>query len=325
MSIILTGDLHLSINPRDEYRFTFLESLMEVITDRKPDRLIIAGDLTEEKDRHPAILVNRVVDAIYALAELVPVIMLEGNHDYKEEGHAFFEFIKRIPRVRWINRPTFLKITPEVLLLPHTNDYKKDWASIDLSDYPFIICHQTFNGANVGFGRGLDGIPLEILPKRSRTFAGDIHVPQQFGKNLVYIGAPYHVDFGDNYESRIIWIDDDPNAWESIDTSHLPQKRLIRIDDQTSLQDCDFNAGDLLKIEVEVDDMGGWLPQKDKVRVAFEERGARVFSISPKLIKKAVRRRHVVTDKGSDNEIVEAFGKRHDLTAATIKTGIKLL
>lgn len=321
--ILMTGDLHLSINPRDEYRFAFMQELKKIAKKLKPKRMIIAGDLTEEKDRHPAILVNRVVDTIRELAEIVPIYMLMGNHDYKEEGHAFFEFIRHIPRVKWIGTPTVLDLN--CLMLPHTNDYKKDWADIELDQYEMIVCHQTFNGANVGFGRGLEGIPLEVLPKRSRTFCGDIHVPQTFGKNLIYIGAPYHVDFGDAYESRIISIKEDAAQWESIDTSTFPQKRLIRIDDEANMQNVEFNKGDILKIEVECDDMGGWLPRKEKIKTAFEENGGRVFSISPKLVKKATRKRHVVTEMASDNDVVEQFGKRHDLTPAVVKTGIKLL
>jgi predicted phosphodiesterase len=175
---IVTGDLHLSHNPRDSYRFDFMTWLEKYARKRKPDQIVIAGDLTEEKDRHPAELVNKVVAHVHALAQICPVVALEGNHDYKDEGHAFFAFLSRIPNTRWISKPT---VIGDVLFLPHTNNYKRDWADIDLGAYDTRVCHQTFTGASVGFGRALDGIPLDVLPRNGVTLCGDIHVPQTRG------------------------------------------------------------------------------------------------------------------------------------------------
>ena len=55
MRRIITGDLHLSHNPRDEYRFGFMKWFAKHCAKTKPDQIVIAGDLTEDKDRHPEI------------------------------------------------------------------------------------------------------------------------------------------------------------------------------------------------------------------------------------------------------------------------------
>lgn len=319
MRTLITGDLHLSHNPRDEYRFEFMRWFAELARQRKPDRIIIAGDLTEEKDRHPAILVNKVVDHVSSLAKICDVVCVEGNHDYKEEGHAFFKFLSRIPNTRWISKPTALG---EWLLLPHTNDYKRDWGNIELRNYKQIVCHQTFNGASVGFGRKLEGIPLKVLPRNSTTFCGDIHVPQEMA-GLVYIGAPYHVDFGDNFESRVI--ECNGINWVSVDTSRLSQKRLIKLDDVADMNKQCYNTGDLVEIKINVDDMGGWQPLKKQVQEFAEQKGLRVWAIKPMLTHKAVRRQHKVTDTQTDQEVLEHFAKRHGLTDNVLKVGVKLL
>jgi 3',5'-cyclic AMP phosphodiesterase CpdA len=309
----------MSHNPRDDYRFEFMRWFAEHARQRKPDRIIIAGDLTEEKDRHPAQLVNKVVDHVNALAQICDVVCVEGNHDYKEEGHAFFKFLSRIPNTRWISKPTALG---EWLLLPHTLQYKLDWGNIELRNYPRIVCHQTFNGASVGFGRKLEGIPLSVLPRKSITFCGDIHVPQEMA-GLVYIGAPYHVDFGDNYSARVIECNDDD--WVSVDCSTLPQKRLIKLTTGDEKIPKPYNEGDIVEIKVEVDDMGGWQPIKEYIAKQAERRRLRVWSIKPVLTHKAVRRQHKVIDTQTDHEVLEAFGKRYALTPATLATGVKLL
>jgi predicted phosphodiesterase len=316
---IITGDLHLSHNPRDDYRFGFMKWLEKYARKRKPDQIVIAGDLTEEKDRHPAELVNKVVDHVHALAQIAPVIALEGNHDYKDEGHAFFAFLSRIPNTRWISKPTAIG---DMLCLPHTNNYKRDWKHIDLAAYDTRLCHQTFNGASVGFGRKLEGIPLDVLPRNGVTFCGDIHVPQEMGQ-LVYIGAPYHVDFGDDYKARVIECND--RDWVSVDTSTLPQKRLIKLEEAPHLRQQHYNKGDIVEIKVNVDDMGGWQPLKQQVQAEAIEMGMKVWAIKPVLAKHVVRRRHKVKDSQTDHEILETFAKRHDLTEHTLKVGVSLL
>jgi calcineurin-like phosphoesterase family protein len=316
---IITGDLHLSNNPRDAYRFEFMDWFASFCRSRKPDRIIIAGDLTEDKDRHPSALVNRVVDHAHVLAKIAPLDCLEGNHDYKEENQAFFRFLSRIPNTRWISKPS---VRGDVLMLPHTNNYKRDWSGIDLAAYGTIVCHQTFNGANVGFGRTLDGISLDVLPRKSITLCGDIHVPQEMGR-LAYIGAPYHVDFGDDYKARVIELTD--GLWVGVDTSTLPQKRALHIGLADDITDCHFNEGDIVQITVDVDDMGGWQPLRDHLMKQAESRKLRVWAIKPRLTKLAVRRRHKVTDHQTDVEVLDAYAARHSLTPAVLRTGQKLL
>jgi DNA repair exonuclease SbcCD nuclease subunit len=317
---IITGDLHLSHNPRDDYRFGFMKWLEKYARKRKPDQIVIAGDLTEEKDRHPAELVNKVVDHVHALAQIAPVIALEGNHDYKDEGHAFFAFLSRIPNTRWISKPTAIG---DMLCLPHTNNYKRDWKHIDLAAYDTRLCHQTFNGASVGFGRKLEGIPLDVLPRNGVTLCGDIHVPQTMGK-LIYIGAPYHVDFGDDFASRII--EQTKGDGRSIDTSTLPQKRAFTLEPVHARNALGkANPGDIVQITVEVETMDGW----NKIHEQIEGEAAflqlRVWSVKPKVMKQATRRRHKVADARSDRDVLAAFGRRHGLSTGIMKRGEKLL
>ena len=83
MRRLVTSDIQLSKNPRDYYRMVFFkETLLDLIDKHKPGQLIIAGDLTEEKDQHPAPLVNEVVSIFCALSKKCEIIVLEGNHDY---------------------------------------------------------------------------------------------------------------------------------------------------------------------------------------------------------------------------------------------------
>ena len=55
------------------------------------------------------------------------------------------------------------------------------------------------------------------------------------------------------------------------------------------------------------------------------KRKLRVWSIKPKVMKKAVRRQHKVADAKSDHDILAAFGRRHGLKDALLRIGEKLL
>src|SRR5205814_1607714 len=102
------------------------------------------------------------------------------------------------------------------LFLPHTNNYKRDWKGLDFSKYQWIFAHNTFQGANIG-PRRLEGIPTSIFPRNAKVISGDIHVPQHFGP-IEYVGAPYRIDFGDDYEPRVLFLStkDEKRCIESI-------------------------------------------------------------------------------------------------------------
>jgi hypothetical protein len=212
--ILCLSDPHLTENSRDQYRHNFMHDLLGIIDRRKPDAVAILGDLTEEKDRHSAKLVNQIVGELGDIAAVMPLLMLMGNHDYRNEGHPFFAFTRHIPNVAWVDKVStsielpeeFRAIFDGCLFLPHTLDYERDWAGVDFQDFRFIFAHNTFAGA-ISNGRALDGVPAGIFPDNARVLSGDIHTPQKIGP-VTYIGAPYTIDFGDDYDPRLMMVQD---------------------------------------------------------------------------------------------------------------------
>ena len=94
MRRLVTGDVHISQNPRDAYRLVFLEKTLPDLIDRhKVEQLLVLGDLTQAKEKHPASLVNSVVGAFHQLSKQCEIVLLQGNHDYQSVGSPFFEFL----------------------------------------------------------------------------------------------------------------------------------------------------------------------------------------------------------------------------------------
>lgn len=330
MTVLVTADLHLGDNPRDQYRHDWMAKLPAVAKANKVEAILILGDLTEEKDRHGAWLVNKIVDHIAALAKVAPVIVLRGNHDYVDVSSPFYAFLERVEGVAWVNAPMDSQNLPLLLktrlarslFLPHTSNYKRDWEGLRFKDYDWIFPHQTFTGANVGFGRKLDGIDPAIFGTRAYVVSGDIHVPQKMD-NVIYVGAPYTVDFGDDYKPRMLLL-------KGTEFSSLkcegPQKRLIEqtIAHTGKVWDA-VKPGDIVKVRVRfgVDQVDAWPSVKQEIAAWCKKEGYVVHAIVPVVSKGSVMPR-VKSDRTTskdDDALLTTYAEARGLDAPTLKVG----
>lgn len=335
--VYLISDLHLSNKPSEEYRFAFLTKHFPEIMRRKgehPDAIVILGDLTQEKDYHAAEFVNRVVSVIHRLSQIAPVITLMGNHDYANEGKVFFEFLKYLPNIYFIDKPLLMlgrevaqplrKIFAKTLFLPHTRNYERDWEGISMRGWQTIFAHNTFTGADTGAGHKLEGIPLNVFPK-ANVISGDIHVPQKIGP-VTYIGAPYTINFGDRYRARIMRGNPLTGEFNSIYVDAYPQKKVIEISDLIGLKSAKgINAGDLVEIRLQVDSMGDWQTKTEAMLEWCAKKQAHLIRPKPILLEKAVRKNVVVRDTGqSDTDIIRQHSKRHGIEKDVLSMGLEI-
>ncbi len=325
--ILLTGDLHLSENPREAYRFQFMEWLIaEVRRQSKIEYLIILGDLTDEKDRHAAALTNEICRYIHELSKMVTVIISKGNHDYLLADCPFFQFLSRIKNVHWVNDPRTMDLDGiGALFLPHTRQYERDWAGWLNQRHDIIFAHNTFAGA-MDNGHELKGIPLSVFPKNARVISGDIHTPQTIalgtGGSLIYVGAPYTIKFGDSHDGRVLLLNTNMSM-KSI-PYHGPQKRLFDIDTVGQLKKLEITKGDLVKIRIALksDQYDEWPKMRETIRDWAAERGV-ALTLSPIMERKP--RTYVKTDTKSDEQLVRTFAKRTDMSKSILGTGLEFL
>lgn len=338
MAVLITADLHLSVNPRDEYRHVFMEeTLPAIVKEHKPSSLIILGDLTDSKDCHSAPLVNRMVDQIRVLEHLCPLYILRGNHDCLDPSQPFFKFLGHLDGVKWINDPWGEVLTDlgNCLFLPHTRNYKKDWAlksrfapfERDPST-GFIFCHNTFEGADAGHGNPLGGIPTNTLPKQARVISGDVHVPQEVDQ-VTYVGAPYTVTFGDSYKPRILLVERKGNKFDykSIPVPGI-NKRTVELKNHEKIVRPERYEKDLLKVRVHLkaSDYADWNNIQNRVRKTYEEAGAVVCLVQPVKTDATVRlNRKAGAVSKSDKQMMNDYAKRRGVSDDILKTGLWLM
>lgn len=278
MRVLMTTDLHLNAREDDSYRWKFLtKDLVRFIEEYEPDALLILGDLTHDKDRHPATLVNAIVDHLLELADHCPIYILKGNHDYVEKDCPFFRFLPELSdSVEFIWEPTEIAFdTVNGLFLPHTRNPLADWELLDFSNADYLFLHETVHGSKSSNGFELEGVDTKTFKKLGfrgeAIFSGDIHVPQTVGP-VIYIGTPYHVHFGDNFAPRLLLLDMDTGDIEEIPFSGCPKKVSLKVlsvaDLRSQLKTLKVRAGDFVKVKLELSraDYPLWNEIKSEIR-----------------------------------------------------------
>jgi DNA repair exonuclease SbcCD nuclease subunit len=264
--------------------------LLEQCKKHEPWAVFLLGDLTEHKDNHSAKLVNRVVAGLVALANHVPVYMLRGNHDAYSEKHPFFEFLNRIEGLRFVTKPVVVSTgTTRCLMVPHGKtlpDLKRYAGNVD-----YVFLHQTFDGAVAESGTRLAGLnpdPLVALRPKAISmanewypgiFSGDIHKPQHCGP-VTYVGAPYRVRFGDDYEPRVLLFEDTGGYAKNI-YFPCPMRYSLRIREVSELENFELQPGDQVKITLELlrEEFVEWPNRKQSVLDFCVANGLEVFGV----------------------------------------------
>lgn len=250
MNILFTADLHFTDNPRDDYRWDLLPWLAKMCRQHKVDLVVIGGDITDAKDKHPSALVNKLVRGLSEIAEHAPVVILKGNHDYIDEGEPFFGFTNKVASgydIKFLVDPgvvstkTYKPLGPagNLLFLPNAKDYRTEWDELEevgWDKYELIFTHATFDGCESESGFKLSGIPPSYFKGAKKVWSGDIHKPQMVGRNIEYVGAPYRIRFGDAFVPRVVLLDRTPSGiWRSLDLRYKCQgKHIVEIDNPAS-------------------------------------------------------------------------------------------
>lgn len=301
MDIIL-ADTHLTDNPLEEYRwgiFDFLEDLKEQYA---IEDIFLLGDITEKKDNHSAKLVNRVVENLNSLADKINLLyILRGNHDGIDPEWPFFKFLNSNQNISYCAEPTYSTIN--YLFLPHSKDPVNEWQDIlkkYIKDTDIIFMHQTVKGAKSSNGFALDGLDSDIFKSfKGLIFSGDIHTPQEIG-NVVYVGSPFPVYFGDSFTGNIILLDG--KKCERVEYPTI--KRSMLELNWTETIDLDFkvNPKDQFKIKILVNrsDSGSFDSYKKEIKDYIESHGGIIVSIELKLAEEknriAKKRKFINTD-----------------------------
>jgi DNA repair exonuclease SbcCD nuclease subunit len=320
MSYLLVGDLHLTDRPRDAYRFGIFEWIRKQQERYKVKATFIMGDLCDQKDRHSAALVNRVVDA---LTDLCETYILMGNHDYIDRETPFFKFLNKLEGVSFITKPS---VFGDVGAIPHCKTQEQfDEACEELNHVKYLLVHNTFEGAISETGKKLSGLSWSQIqwPNPQCVYAGDIHRPQHTDK-ITYVGSPYHIRFGDDFQPRCLLVKGDMELTLHFD---CPRKWKLTVRDAEEITlNKDLREGDQVKVTVELarEEAVEWQNYKKQVREACEKRGLEVFAINLKVNTHKKKTKDVKVS-ATPADIVTSFCKSEGVGSQVREAGLSII
>jgi len=334
----IISDLHLTENKRDYYKWDVWEWTRHVIKEQAVDVLYILGDVLDKKDRHPAELVNDVAEELNKCAELVPVTVLKGNHDYLKPDAPFFKFIRLFDNITFINEPTRLGNS---FWLPHSRNPEEEWSWIDFTDdsLDYFFLHQSVIGSIVSnYHEMKTGLSTAIFKGcRAKIFSGDIHVPQDItmrgvDKPLTYIGTPYPVAFGDDYLGRGLLLDQQSGKTIEVNMPTI-QKLHLRIGNLDELEKISVKEKDQLKITLMLsnEELHDWPRYKQEIKDMCNDAGVELCDL--KLQKQPTTRLEKAQHKAGKNaykpvsnvETIKKFAKQEKLSEDFINVGLELI
>lgn len=343
MNALLISDLHFTDLPRDKYRWNLFPWLIEAIPKHEVKNLFILGDLTNEKDRHPARLVNRIVTnliLLYRQTGLHGIYILRGNHDAIDPHNAYFQFLGYYPCIRFISTPfAFPLHGREILMLPHTRDPLMDWKGVEMGKCDTLLMHATMKGAVAENGMALDGVPHGLIQtaRNADIFSGDIHVPQTMvcGKvDVEYVGAPYPIRFGDTFKPRAILLT--PKGGQSVEIPSISKHKIKLFATQHYFAEF-FDAvcaGDQVKIVIclRPEEYGDWAEMVKGCKAICKEIGAELCAVELEKVQDAPGTKKMpgtgpqTAQVGRTSEqVITDYGRANNLAAPILAAGKRLL
>lgn len=330
---LFTTDLHLTANPADEYRWALFPWLVEQARRYRVRSVAILGDLTDAKDYHSSVLVNRVVASIEMLTKAgLTVDILQGNHDYLKDGNPFFSFLSSLPGVRFITKVTSdHEENLQCLWLPHSKNPVLDWADLqNFSWYSFIFMHQTFNGSVASNGQEMAGDGVEKLEWFNRKlepqiWSGDIHVPQKLGL-IEYVGSPYPVHFGDHFKARVILLEQGGRR----SNLYFPcaARMAATVHGLRGFRNLQVTEGDQVKLKVVLaqSEQQDWPSIRKAAEQWADSKGVNLLDIKLEVDRSSVRlESHGIQRTTSPEEALCEFVNGEDLGADALEAGLEIL
>lgn len=230
----------------------------------KVDCVIFCGDMFHTRGKVPTTVFNEIFSAIALLAEVVPVYMIPGNHDFADRAgntHALQPF-NEIPNVRVLENDHLHLKGCSFYFLAYQEDPQDFLDKLEnAKEADFLIAHQGVQSGIVGSNlvlmnqHELDPKDLvEPLSRFKRCFFGHYHKHQQIaGMNAYYVGATQQHEWSDanDFENR---------GWLLFDTESLA---MVRRHSEVALRFYEGSKASLM-------DTKPWLDPRAYVRLTDE-------------------------------------------------------
>ena len=234
MKIAIFSDIHIykhlgyDIFPQTAYKF--LEYLFAYCRKHHIKKIFFAGDLFHTKTKLDTIEFVRTKEIISHNYKDFDIYMIIGNHDMpmqnSTEGSilfAFSDYAKIIPDYSYFD---FSNIRYHFMSYRNNNKLPEFKYSPNKN---ILIAHQDIIGFKMNDSKlSSEGVQLDAFKKFDIIFSGHYHI-HQHKNNLVYIGSPFQINFGERNQRKGFIIFDDSNfEWELKEYKDAPKFKIVK-------------------------------------------------------------------------------------------------
>ncbi|MFA5366403.1 MAG: metallophosphoesterase [Dehalococcoidia bacterium] len=258
------ADIHIRKTPtrNEEYRFVF-KNLLKSLAEKKPDRIVIAGDLVHDYldlQGEQLILANGFLNS---LATIAPVRITRGNHDCRKKNLKRVDSVKAIvetlnnPNVIYYNNTDVFYDENVAWMVWHHGDPKNNpWKTKEgkiyeklriNNDYVAIdLFHDPVNGCKTPTGFEMKSKSLYKLSdfKGDLSFFGDIHKAQFLDdkQTKAYCGSLIAQDISEGdgeFHGYMLWNTENKTA-ELVPVRNYHSFKNVDISPYMDFNDLDF-------------------------------------------------------------------------------------
>lgn len=239
-TVLFIGDQHFKIDNITEVDL-FVEKITKLAEEKKPDLIILAGDLLDSHERLHTIPLNKAYDFINKMRNISETYVLVGNHDminhiqflstnhwlnglkeWKNTTIVDTVVSKTIKGIKFVFSPFVYPGRFEEAL----NTLEGTWKDADC-----IFAHQEFAGCKMGAIVSIEGDKWSL--DYPEVISGHIHSNQTPQKNIYYPGSSMQHSFGESSKNIIAYLTfeklGEKYSLDEIDLS-LPRKKIVYMD-----------------------------------------------------------------------------------------------
>lgn len=236
--ILLTGDLHANEGIMAEVSVQYLEYIFNYALDNNISTIIFNGDIFEKSSKIKNEAFVPIFMKLMEYHKKINLIFELGNHDiYNLDNDSIVETFQPFGKV--------VKEYEQITLFDKSIDllsYTKDPDMIPEKGN-VLITHLSiadFQFDNKYHVNEKNAFPTDLFKEYDIVFSGHFH-RHQHKKNIVYIGAPYQLNYGDGGVNKgFIVLETDDNSWEFVVYDEAPKYKKIHIKDfdKTDVNNC---------------------------------------------------------------------------------------
>ena len=237
---IVVGDPHIQVTNLTEFDI-FMERLINLATEKKPDFIVILGDTLHTHERLHVLAMNKAYEFINNMRLIAKTYVLVGNHDIINNSQFLTENHWLGGMKEWHDTVIVDNVLCEIIagekyvFVPYVppgrfeealNSQGEKW-----KDAKCIFAHQEFSGCKMGAIISVEGDNWRL--DYPDVISGHIHSRQKPQSNIYYPGSAMQNAFGESEKNIIAYLsfnsDKDGYECEEIDLK-LPRKKIVYMD-----------------------------------------------------------------------------------------------